>query len=75
MGFSFRDFAIRNIFTDWLALKPNAHLFIYGRTGKIARELFTDNLLKKRISARNIEFDTGVFLNTIESDILSKFPK
>lgn len=40
LGFSFRDFAIRNIFADWLSLNPRARLIVYSLHADRIRPLY-----------------------------------
>jgi hypothetical protein len=69
LGFSFRDYAIRNIFSDWLSLNANAKLVIYSRSATKSKQLFPDTSIRDRIIARDLEFQTPDFGASLNDDL------
>jgi hypothetical protein len=65
LGFSFRDFAIRNIFSDWLSLDPRARLILYARNASRNRSLFPENV-RSQVISEDKDFSDPNFIDSLQ---------
>ncbi len=67
LGFSFRDFALRNIFTDWLKQTVEATLVLYSRSASKTVDLFPIDV-RPKIVAKNVDFNDKTCLDGLKDD-------
>jgi len=68
LGFSFRDFAIRNIVSDWLSINSNAKLILYARHADANRSQFPSEF-QSRIITENVDFTASTPISDITTHL------
>ncbi len=71
VGSSLRDIAIRNIIEDWLAIKKDARLFIFGRSAEAVQNSFPAKE-RAKIFARNLSIPSQGWDYMIRDEIRGK---
>lgn len=69
LGFSFRDYAIRNLFVDWLRRRRDARLINYSRSARKQHQLFPSDV-SDRVISRDKNFVTEDWRPGFTSDLI-----